>query len=408
MRVRSGVGLVLFGVLSVLAACGGSDSSAPEDTPDATSDATSAPTSTSSPGADASGRDGAPDGAVTPLRDAAQDAPIADAGRDSAPTVPPLVVPTGTWTYVPIPGMVCGNGSATGIAVNPDPDPTAPIFFLMMGGGACWDDVTCLGGAASNLSDQIDEPAIRADIARFPVLFDRARADNAFKRAHYVFVPYCTGDLHAGDARKTYRFLTKSQTIEHRGARNVEAFLPSVASTFRGSQKVILGGGSAGGFGTMLSYHRFRAAFPSTRIDILNDSGTPVQPTGSIWQDMQSSWNMSIPAGCTNCAADVRGFLPFLASEMGPNARFALLSFTQDRTIRAFTGVGLVLPQQYESAVLELRTRFGARQKSFLVSGDPHVIITKDPLPSTSQGLSGVTWLQRFANDDPAWDNAGP
>lgn len=328
-----------------------------------------------------------------------------DAGRESGPVVPPLVAPAGAWTYVPIPGMVCGNGSGTGIAVNPSTDPSAPVFFLMMGGGACWDDVTCLGGAAANLEDNIDETAIRADIARFPVLFDRARTDNAFAKAHYVFVPYCTGDLHAGNAKKTYRFLTKSQTIEHRGARNVEALLPSVAATFPASTKVILGGGSAGGFGTMLNYHRFRAAFPSTRIDILNDSGTPVEPTGNIWQNMQSAWNMTLPASCANCTSDVRAVLPYLDAQMGPNARFALLSYTQDRTIRAFTGI--LVPQQYESAVLGLRPRLSPRQKTFYVEGDDHVIIRRDPPPSAA-GVPAATWLRRFATDDPAWDHVGP
>jgi hypothetical protein len=88
------------------------------------------------------------------------------------------------------------------------------------------------------------------------------------------------------------------------------------------------------------------------------------------------------------------------------NDRFALLSYTQDKTIRAFTGI--LIPQQYENAVMDLRTRLGAKQKTFYVAGDSHVIIKQDPLPSTAAGLSAATWLQRFANDDPAWDNAGP
>lgn len=406
MRARTlSAVLALGAVASVVIACG-SDTTEPGADPSPSS--TTAPTSTSTPEAGAKDAatssdaraDSSSDGSVTSdgSTDAGSDAYVIPPGQ-------PLNVPANTWTYVPIAGMVCGNGTPTGIAVNPSTNPNAPVFFLMMGGGACWDDVTCLGGAASNLSDQIDEPEIRADIARFPVLFDRSRADNAFANAHYVFVPYCTGDLHAGNAKKTYRFLTKSQTIEHRGARNVEAFLPRVSATFPGSTKIVLGGGSAGGFGTMLNYHRFRAAFGSKRIDILNDSGTPVQPTGSIWPNMQSAWNMTLPASCTGCTTDVRNVLPYLATQMG-NDRFALLSYTQDKTIRAFTGI--LIPQQYENAVMDLRPRLGAKQKTFYVGGDSHVIIKQDPLPSTAAGLSAATWLQRFANDDPAWDNAGP
>jgi len=400
MRVRLVAFLSLAAAFVVAPlACGSTEGTA--DDAGATPQGTVAP-----PGPSASASVPTKDAASAPdavANDASADGSI-DAPTDG-PKVPPIVAPANTWTYVPIPGMVCGNGSQTGIAVNPASDPAAPVLFLLMGGGACWNDVTCLGGAASNLDTEIDEAAIRADIARFPILFDRALADNAFKTHSYVFVPYCTGDLHAGNAQKTYRLLTKSQTIEHRGARNLDALLPHVAATFPRAPKVVIGGGSAGGFGTMLGYHQFRAYFPAQRLDILNDSGTPIEPSGSIWGDMQSAWNMRLPASCAGCTQDPRAILPYLATQMGPQARFGLLTYTEDRTIRSFTGV--LLPQQFSAAVSELKTRLGPRQKMFVVGGDDHVIIKQNPLPS-AQGVSAVTWLQRFASDDPAWDTVGP
>mgnify|MGYP000213937588 CR=1 FL=1 len=50
-------------------------------------------------------------------------------------------------------------------------------------------------------------------------------------------------------------------------ARNLDALLPHVAATFPRAPKVVIGGGSAGGFGTMLGYHQFRAYFPAQRLD---------------------------------------------------------------------------------------------------------------------------------------------
>ncbi len=329
----------------------------------------------------------------------------ADAATDAAPTALPITAPAGAWTFVPIAGMVCGDGSPTGISVNPSATPGAPLFVFLMGGGACWSDLTCLNNAADNVNQTVDGPAIAADIARLPLLFDRTRADGAFRDASFVFVPYCTGDLHAGNARRDYQFLTKKMTIEHRGARNVEAFLPRLAATFR-APKVVLAGASAGGFGALLNYHRFRAAFATARIDILDDSGTPIQPTGSFWPDMQSAWNLTLPASCTGCAASAPAVLAYLDAQMGPAGRLALLSYTQDQTIRSFTGN--LVPALFEADLGTLRSGMAARQRMFYVSGTSHVLTNKSPPPTTQAGLDVATWLQQFASDDPAWAHQGP
>ncbi|NOU29523.1 MAG: hypothetical protein HOO96_16590, partial [Polyangiaceae bacterium] len=311
----------------------------------------------------------------------------------------------GTKVQVPIAGMVCGDGSPTGISVNPSATPGAPLFVFLMGGGACWSDFTCLGNAADNVSQTVDGPAIAADIATLPLLFDRTRTDGAFRDASYVFVPYCTGDLHAGNARRDYQFLTKKLTIEHRGARNVEAFLPRIEATFRPS-KIILGGASGGGFGALLNYHRFRATFASTRIDILDDSGTPVQPTGTLWADMQSAWNLVIPAACTGCTGSAPAVLRYLDAQMGPTARLAHLSYTQDQVIRGFTGN--LVPALFEADLGTLRNGMAARQRMFFVGGTSHVLTNKAPLPTTQAGVDVATWLRQFASDDPAWAHQGP
>ena len=57
---------------------------------------------------------------------------------------------------------------------------------------------------------------------------DRARATNPFRAASYVFIPYCTGDLHAGSNVATYDVLGPRK-FAHVGRRNVEALLPACA-----------------------------------------------------------------------------------------------------------------------------------------------------------------------------------
>ncbi len=50
-------------------------------------------------------------------------------------------------------------------------------------------------------------------------LFDRGDGDNPFADASYVFVPYCTGDLHAGSRVAMYLVDGQPTKGHHFGAR---------------------------------------------------------------------------------------------------------------------------------------------------------------------------------------------
>jgi hypothetical protein len=372
---------------------------------------------------DTVGSDAAVDGGATDggARDAGADSAPRDGGAadsgaldagpvDAGPPNPyaggtPISAPVDTWSYIPMNDVICGNGSTSGIGFNPSSKPNAPVFVFFMGGGACWNAATCLGGASSNLTDKVGEPEIMADIPRIDLLFSRTAATNPFRDANFVFVPYCTADIHGGDSVKTYSLLTKKMTVNHHGAKNSEAVVKRLLATFPTTPKVYVTGASGGGYGAMMNIHRFRTAWPGVRVDMINDSGTPIQPSGSFWGDMQSAWNLQLPPGCAGCDADVSKMFPYLAATMG-NGRVAFTSFTQDKTIRAFTGN--LIPQDYENKLFALKGTMAANQKAYIVSGDSHVLLKQDPLPVASSGVTLPTWLTQFANDDPAWAHQGP
>src|SRR5690606_10494203 len=65
----------------------------------------------------------------------------------------PISVPLETWTYVPIEGARCANGTDTGVAVN-FTDRSDDLVVFMAPGGACWDSLTCfILRSASHLED---------------------------------------------------------------------------------------------------------------------------------------------------------------------------------------------------------------------------------------------------------------
>ena len=98
------------------------------------------------------------------------------------------------WQYVPVDGSQCMDGSPTGIGVNLGT--SGDLVIYLEGGGACFNDGTCAHAAHA---DGWGPSAFDANIAPYNIgLFDRIDDLNPFRDATYVFVPYCTGDVHAG------------------------------------------------------------------------------------------------------------------------------------------------------------------------------------------------------------------
>ena len=75
------------------------------------------------------------------------------------------------------------------------------LVLFLEGGGACWDELTCYSlQTAANITTGFGEPQLRKRMGSVSGgLFDRASATNPFKDASFVYVPYCTGDVHAGE-----------------------------------------------------------------------------------------------------------------------------------------------------------------------------------------------------------------
>ena len=121
-------------------------------------------------------------------------------GADSGPIALERL-PDGVWSFVRVPGAVCGNGSPAGIGVNPHAG-ARDLLIVIAGGGACWDADTCFG---RHTATHIDEDYTQAmfDAERSTISDagwdDRAALVNPFREANIVYVPYCTGDIHAGD-----------------------------------------------------------------------------------------------------------------------------------------------------------------------------------------------------------------
>jgi len=261
---------------------------------------------------------------------------------------PPISAPAEQWTWVPFDDAFCGDGSTVGIGVNLTAKSERLLIYLG-GGGACWDELTCYILQVANdfngysEADFISEASSQALLAQPGGFFDRSSAGNPFKDYSYAFVPYCTGDLHAGSNVMQLGV----HTAFFVGSRNMAAYLARLARTFPNVDRVVIAGSSAGGFGAVLNWRQTAEAFPGVRVDMIDDSGT-VMPEdvlplpNNVELAQRAAWNLAatLPPGCAQCASSFDGIFSFYAAEY-PGSRGALLAYEQDSVLPAFYQITL-------------------------------------------------------------------
>jgi Pectinacetylesterase len=335
------------------------------------------------------------------------------AGPDAA-TTGPIVAPAGTWTWIPFPDAFCADGSTTGIGVNLGAADARALIYLE-GGGACWSEDTCYtqmtatnfttGYSAANFA--IDA-ANASELAEPGGFFDRQSAANPFKNYSYVYVPYCTGDVHAGNNVVQYG----THTAKHVGFNNITAYLQRLVPTFSAADRVLLAGSSAGGVGAVINWWQTQQAFGSIRVDLIDDSGpllsADVVSEGGDFEAMERvEWNLAstLPPGCTTCAQDLSTIYGFYAQAF-PNNHGAFLSYTQDSVIPFFYGITTA---QFTAGLNEmLANQFApsANLRYFLDVATGHVLWFTPALAST--GVPVRQWITQMVTDDTAWASVQP
>jgi len=318
-----------------------------------------------------------------------------------------LVAPNETWTFVPIDGMVCADGTPTGVGVNLT-DRSDRVMVYFQGGGACWDPTTCFViKSATHIEGGYHDTDFQSEIASIASSYIIQRTDpNPFKDASWIYVPYCTGDLHDGANVATYNVSGVDKQVHHAGSTNADLVLARVAATRPTTDTVWLVGASAGAYGVGFNWANARSKWPSAKVHVLADSSPLVTLESTRWAAMQTEWKMKFPATCTGCATDL-GMMPAaLRGEAPAGDRYGLLSYLDDGTISTY--FGLTGPQLHTAIVAEQAAMTpGSGQAAFVLTGTSHVVLGNQTA-STTTGVMLQTWITQWATGDAAWANAGP
>ncbi|HEX8438843.1 pectin acetylesterase-family hydrolase [Archangium sp.] len=336
-------------------------------------------------------------------------------GCDKEPGEAPGETPTtpspSTWSWIDISQSTCDEGTPTGLGANLTDSKNLLIFFN--GGGACWDATTCLQLNTSTHGPftQTQFEALASRTLSGSIL-DRQLANNPFQDWNLFFLPYCTGDLHIGNAEAVYTTGGTSKTFHHKGRVNTEAFLARIAATVPNPEQVVVTGASAGGFGAALNYDLIRSTFPHAKVFLLDDSG-PLLKSNAMPANLRDAWARAwnydavLDALDPAVKGDYSALYPALARKY-PHDRMALLSSEQDQVIRSYMGLS---PTAFQSALRDLDATVLEplpNTRAFLTPGQGHTMLF-NPTSQSSRGVVLLDWLHQMQGaSDADWRSVRP
>ncbi|MCO5976653.1 pectinacetylesterase family protein [Ideonella oryzae] len=274
-----------------------------------------------------------------------------------------------TWDMVELPassGAACGNGTPYRFFVNRTPL-NHDVAITFEGGGACWDQNACEGKgdyAASNpdgippdYMKSLKYMAARGLVTPFSSRLDplqKARTQDW----SLVYLPYCTGDVHAGQKVVVYADADPAhpRVEHHQGQVNIQAAMAWLRSHWGRPTDLLVGGFSAGGVGSTVNYQTVRQMLaPSGRSSLLADSGplfsaprgnTPQQsPSLPLHERIRQAWGLDGPKGMvTRLARTLPGLdtnnlgsVNAALANKYPQDRFGYLAFQTDGVFSGFS-----------------------------------------------------------------------
>ena len=338
--------------------------------------------------------------------DAGSDAGTPDDGTSGSITTTP-----GTWSWVGFANSECSDGSPTGIGVNLS-STSSDLLVYFEGGGACWSYLTCY-----QLLTATNGPYTSASFASESShfgnsLLDPSATGSPFAGWNMVFVPYCTGDVHAGNNLATYTSGNITKTYAHKGRANLEAYVARLAATFPHPSKLIVSGSSAGGFGALINFDYLATTWPNASAYLIDDSGPALEgsaiPTATL-DAWFSSWSLGAvtdPICGTGCRGDLSKAYSSLSTKY-PHAHMSLLSSEQDQTIRTYFQL---TPAQFQTdlnAVATDRLDVTSNWKEFFASGQTHTMLL-DPQDFTVNNVTLIRFITEQVSDSASWATQKP
>lgn len=317
-----------------------------------------------------------------------------------------------------IDGMKCRDGSPTGIGYRVGSPKKLAIYIN--GGGACFNDETC--GSNPKSFGQNDWSTLSAAYANVGI-FDADNDKNPLKDYTFVFIPYCTGDVHSG-TKDNGIALGVADTQHYVGSFNFIKSMDFIKPYFDYTkvEEVVLFGLSAGGYGVYVNFLEVTKRFPNAKITVINDSGPLFSDPQAFPICLQLGFTyvfgLPLPNDLLGCCGNVELGLANVyeySSKNFPNANFGFMSAYEDGVSRFFLSFGYnncqgapgnQLPADvFRNGLVNLRENIlkpKSTWSTFFINGETHTMLASNQLfyERKVQGMYLYEWVDKLVKGE--------
>jgi len=312
------------------------------------------------------------------------------------------------------------------------------VFFE--GGGACWDGLTCAAPITSLPPNGYFVPAIGPfnDPASFDGIFNQSNPANPVKDWSFVYIPYCTGDLHLGSATTHYASVDSHSPllpppllppgmefdIHHRGFDNFMVVLDWITKNFSAPKNILVAGSSGGGYGASANFPWIQEAFPNAHMHVIADSSQGV--TTDTWDAStpgRGSWNPVLPPwvyGNDPSLVAAEDLLR-ISAEAYPHAKVAQFTTTFDETQILFYGLNKqfyppggacpIVPIDWNQQMLTTLKSYAkdlGNYRYYVAGGSDHMIMEFSRFyDASSAGISFSKWVGAMLQSSGGTNGSG-
>ncbi len=325
---------------------------------------------------------------------------LSTAAQESDPTALPTLdaLESGWNTLVPGGDTICSRGTPYQFFVRKADNPTDKLMIYFQGGGACWNALTCRaeGGTFDDSVGTLEE-----EVLSYDGVFNYGNPANPLIDYNVVFIPYCTADIHIGDASAQYM----SIDIEHRGAVNSLAVLDWTFANFTAPQNIVVAGTSAGAYGAIYFTPLIAQQYPDAAIVQHGDAGVGVSPVG--W-DVLKKWDIyaNMPdfesVDIAPETFELRQLYEGTSADY-PNVRLSQFTTAADNVQTLFysfsapTGTSWIEGMYASLDALDTLPNFS----SYIAGGQSHTILARPEFYTlTSNGVPFAEWFTALVNGE--------
>jgi len=304
---------------------------------------------------------------------------------------------------------VCSDGTPYKFFVRPGAADKLMVYF--QGGGACWTGGTCDPDLKPTYYVNLE----KADPDRYDGIFRFENPENPLGGHSVVFVPYCTADVHIGDAVTSYQAPEVEEhaphqfEIQHKGFVNADAVLDWTYAHFLKPESIFVAGSSAGSIPSPYYAMRIANQYPDARIAQLGDASGGYRMEENTarphdhWGTVDRLKNVPGFEDIDNANFDYAR-LYISAAEQQPNIMFAQYDAAEDKTQKYFLSIAGNEPPSLLSVIDEnqIDIRKGVSNfHSYIAGGDLHTILVKPEFYAYHvEGVLVRDWVASLVNGE--------